>query len=119
MKGDFIMSIANCYDYIRKYIDKSFVEHSLGLTSFSSEEAIADIQYDIIMYGENKKIMLYYDYYEGYAIFDDWDMVDPDFEIDKPDKPFLITTLKHALNILKLQNNLFNETIEEMEERGR
>ena len=113
------MSLATCYDYVRKYVDKSFVEYSLGLTSFSSEEAITDIRYDIIMYGENKKIMLYYDYYDSIAVFDDWDIIDPNFEIDKPDKPFFITTLKHALNILKLQNNLFDETIEEKKERSR
>ena len=113
------MACRDAYNYIRKYIDKSFDDHALGLTSFSCEEDIADMFYEKTIYGDNAKIIFYYDYYNGLAIFDDWDILDSDFETDRPDKKFIITTFKHALNILKLQYNLFNETIEEMEERGR
>lgn len=113
------MALGNAYDYIRKYVDKSFDTHDMFNTSYSCEDEIKDLEYAKTISGENTKVILYYDYSEKTLIFNDFDILFDDFDIDLLNNKFIVTTLKHAVNIFKLQNNMFYETIEEMKENGR
>ena len=106
------MALGNAYDYIRKYVDKNFAYHDPFNTSYSSED-IKSIT------GEDTKIILYYDFQEKALVFNDFDIEYSDFEIDPREDKYIETTIKHALNIFKLQNNMFYETLEEMKESGR
>lgn len=113
------MALGNAYDYIRKYVDKSFDYHDPFNISYSCENEIKDLEYVKSISGENTKVILYYDFQEKALVFDDFDIEYSDFEIDPHEDKYIETTIKHALNIFKLQNNMFFETLEEMKESGR
>lgn len=113
------MALGNAYDYIRKYVDKNFAYHDPFNTSYSSEDMIKDLEYVKSITGEDTKVILYYDFQEKALVFNDFDIEYSDFEIDPREDKYIEITIKHALNIFKLQNNMFYETLEEMKESGR
>ena len=70
------------------------------------EENIEDIKRWISEEGENAQVALYYAQHEGAYVFNDFDIYveGMDFTYDN----YLITTLKKALAVLELQDEMFD-----------
>lgn len=101
------MALEGAYNYIRKNIDKSFDKHAFGNVSFSCEDDIKEMQKELLEEGEDTPVALYYEKFNGAYVFNDWDVIYKGMEY-LPQK-YITTTLKHALNILKIQDNMFDD----------
>lgn len=101
------MALESAYNYIRENIDGSFDKHAMSNIFFDCEEEIKEIHQEILEEGENAPVALYYEKFNGVFVFNDWDVIYNKIEYLKQDH--ITTTLNHALNILKLQNNMFDE----------
>lgn len=101
------MALEGAYNYIRENIDESFNKHAIGNISFDCEEEIEEMHQEMLEEGESAPVALYYEKFNGTFVFNDWDVIYDGMEYLKQD--YITTTLKHALNILRLQNNMFDE----------
>lgn len=103
------MALKSAYEYVRNNIDNSFDKYVADNVSYGCEEDIKDIK-DIKRLiseeGEDAPVALYYAQHEGAYVFLDFDIYveGMDFTYEN----YLITTLKKALAVLELQDEMFD-----------
>ena len=93
------MALKSAYNYVRENIDSNFDKYVADNVSYGCEEDIEDIKRWISEEGEDAQ-------HEGAYIFNDFDIYveGMDFTYDN----YLITTLKKALAVLELQDEMFD-----------
>lgn len=101
------MALKSAYDYVRNNIDNSFDKYITDNISYGCEEDINDMKTWIAEEGEDAQVALYYAEHEGAYVFHDFDIYveGMDFTYDN----YLITTLKNALAVLELQDEMFDD----------
>lgn len=100
------MALKSAYEYVRNNIDNSFDKYVADNVSYSCEEDIKDIKRLISEKGEDAPVALYYAQHEGAYVFLDFDIYVE--EMDFTYENYLITTLKKALAVLELQDEMFD-----------
>lgn len=105
-KVECIMALKSAYNYVRENIDSNFDKYVADNVSYGCEEDIEDIKRWISEEGEDAQVALYYAQHEGAYVFNDFDIYveGMDFTYDN----YLITTLKKALAVLELQDEMFD-----------
>lgn len=100
------MALKSAYNYVRENIDSNFDKYVADNVSYGCEEDIEDIKRWISEEGEDAQVALYYAQHDGVYVFHDFDIYveGMDFTYDN----YLITTLKKALAVLELQNEMFD-----------
>lgn len=100
------MALKSAYNYVRENIDSNFDKYVADNVSYGCEEDIEDIKRWISEEGEDAQVALYYAQHEGAYVFNDFDIYveGMDFTYDN----YLITTLKKALAVLELQDEMFD-----------
>lgn len=101
------MALKSAYNYIRNNIDSSFDKYITDNISYGCEENIEDMKRWISEEGEDALVALYYAEHEGAYVFHDFDIYveGMDFTYDN----YIITTLKNALAVLELQDEMFDD----------
>lgn len=101
------MALKSAYNYVRNNIDSSFDKYITDNISYGCEEDIEDMKRWISEEGEDALVALYYTEHEGAYVFHDFDIYveGMDFTYDN----YLITTLKNALAVLELQDEMFDD----------
>lgn len=101
------MALKSAYNYIRKNIDSSFDKYITDNISYGCEEDIEDMKRWISEEGKDALVALYYAEHEGAYVFHDFDIYveGMDFTYDN----YIITTLKNALAVLELQDEMFDD----------
>ena len=101
------MALKSAYNYIRKNIDSSFDKYITDNISYGCEEDIEDMKRWISEEGEDALVALYSAEHEGAYVFHDFDIYTEgmDFTYDN----YIITTLKNALAVLELQDEMFDD----------
>lgn len=100
------MALKSAYNYVRENIDSNFDKYVADNVSYGCEEDIEDIKRWISEEGEDTQVALYYAQHEGAYVFNGFDIYveGMDFTYDN----YLITTLKKALAVLELQDEMFD-----------
>lgn len=100
------MALKSAYNYVRENIDSNFDKYVTDNVSYGCEEDIEDIKRWISEEGEDAQVALYYAQHEGAYVFNDFDIYveGMDFTYEN----YLITTLKKALAVLELQDEMFD-----------
>lgn len=101
------MALKSAYNYIRNNIDSSFDKYITDNISYGCEDDINDMKAWIAEEGEDAQVALYYAEHEGAYVFHDFDIYveGMDFTYDN----YIITTLKNALAVLELQDEMFDD----------
>jgi len=101
------MALKSAYNYVRNNIDSSFDKYITDNISYGCEENIEDMKRWISEEGEDALVALYYAEHEGAYVFHDFDIYveGMDFTYDN----YIITTLKNALAVLELQDEMFDD----------
>lgn len=100
------MALKSAYEYVRNNIDNSFDKYVADNISYGCEENIEVLKRCIAEEGEDAQVALYYAQHEGAYVFHDFDIYveGMDFTYEN----YLITTLKKALAVLELQDEMFD-----------
>ena len=100
------MALKSAYNYVRKTSTATLI-NTLQITYLTAVRSdIEDIKRWISEEGEDAQVALYYAQHEGAYVFNDFDIYveGMDFTYDN----YLITTLKKALAVLELQDEMFD-----------
>lgn len=100
------MALKSAYDYVRENIDSSFDKHIIDNISYGCEEDIEDLKRWIAEEGEDALVALYYAQHDGAYVFHDFDIYVEGMDFTYDD--YLITTLKKALAVMELQDEIFD-----------
>lgn len=100
------MALKSAYDYVRENIDSSIDKHITDNISYGCEENIEDLKRWIAEEGEDAPVALYYAQHDGAYVFHDFDIYVEGMDFTYDD--YLITTLKKALAVMELQDEIFD-----------
>ena len=100
------MALKSAYNYVRENIDSSFDKHITDNISYGCEEDIEDLKRWIAEEGEDALVALYYAQHDGAYVFHDFDIYVEGMDFTYDDH--LITTLKKALAVMELQDEIFD-----------